>query len=425
LATPHAVNQPDASPKALASTSKAGEDRLAHALVSRGLVTREEIEPLRSQAETASSPEQLLQRLVKAGHLTPNQARRSAQEHSSGVHQQIPGFQLLEKLGQGSMGTVYKGRQLSMNRMVAIKLLHPKLAADPELLQRLVREAHHAAKLSHNNIVQAIDVGSAGNLHYFVMEYVEGATIKEGLEKGKIYSEREALEIILQVAQALQHAHGRGLIHRDVKPANIIITTEGVAKLADLGMARETADEAIARREKGVTMGTPFYIAPEQIIGREDIDGRVDIYSLGATLYHMVTGQPPFPFTKVDEVLNAHMKKELTPPDHLNTSLSSGLGEVVEFMMAKKRARRYQSPADLIIDLECLLNGQPPKLARSQIATNTLAGLAGGSDELEDSSADEEVRGTAATMSTIWLAVLGGLLAISVLINLLLLLKKS
>jgi serine/threonine protein kinase len=425
LATPPTVNQPDASPKATASTAKAGEERLAHALMSRGLVTREEIEPCRSESEAASSPEQLLQRLVKAGHLTPGQARRSAQEHSSGVHQQIPGFQLLEKLGQGSMGTVYKGRQLSMNRMVAIKTLHPKLAADAELLQRLVREAHHAAKLSHNNIVQAIDVGSAGNLHYFVMEYVEGPTIKEGLEKGKIYGEREALEIILQVAHSLQHAHGRGLIHRDVKPANIIITTEGVAKLADLGMARETSDEAGARREKGVTMGTPFYIAPEQIMGREDIDGRVDVYSLGATLYHMVTGQPPFPMAKVDAVLSAHLKQELTPPDHLNTSLSSGLGEVVEFMMAKKRAKRYQSPADLIIDLECLLNGQPPKLARAQIATGTLAGLANGSGDSDDSSEDEDERRPASAAPTIWLAALGGLLAISVLLNLILLIRRN
>src|SRR5262249_23589135 len=143
------------------------------------------------------------------------------------LHEQIPGYQLLEKLGQGSMGTVYKARQLRMNRLVAIKMLHPRLAAKQELWQRLEREAHLAAKLSHNNIVQAIDVGSAGSLHYFIMEYVEGTTIKHDLEKGKIFTEREALEIIIQTAQALQHIHRRGLIHRDVKPANIILTQEG------------------------------------------------------------------------------------------------------------------------------------------------------------------------------------------------------
>src|SRR5439155_18080006 len=146
----------------------------------------------------------------------------------------------------------------------------------------------------------AIDVGSTGNLHYFVMEYVEGTTLKQELESGKRYEEREAVEIVLQLAQPLQHAHRRGLIHRDVKPANIILTSDGIAKLADLGMARETTDKVLARAEKGMTIGTPFYIAPEQIRGREDIDSRADIYSLGATLYHMVTGQPPFPGTKSD-----------------------------------------------------------------------------------------------------------------------------
>src|SRR5207302_4134749 len=130
-------------------------------------------------------------------------------------------------------------------------------------------------------------------------------------------------------------------------------TTEGIAKLADLGMARGTTDHALAKAEKGMTIGTPFYIAPEQIRSREDVDSRADIYSLGATLYHMVTGQPPFPGDKLDEVLRAHLEEELTPPDHLNTTLSAGLGEVVEFMMAKQRNRRYPSPDDLIIDLQC------------------------------------------------------------------------
>src|SRR5262249_10783825 len=153
------------------------------------------------------------------------------------LNQQIPGYQLLEKLGQGSMGTVYKARQLSMNRLVAIKILLPRLAANKEFTERFTREAHLAARFSSNNVVQAIDVGAAGPLHYFVMEYVEGTTIRQELEAGKIYRERAAVEIVLQVAQALQHAHRRGLIHRDVKPANVILTTEGVAKLADLGLA--------------------------------------------------------------------------------------------------------------------------------------------------------------------------------------------
>src|SRR5207253_4957056 len=357
--------------------------------------------------------------LVKSGSLTKNQARRAAQEIAALLHQQIPGYELIEKLGNGSMGTVYKARQLSMNRMVAIKMLHPRLAAKQELLQRLEREAHLAGKLSHNNLVQAIDFGSAGSLHYFVMEYIEGTTIKHELEKGKIYSEPEALDLILQVARALQHAHRRGLIHRDVKPANLILTKEGAVKLADLGMARETTDEELARAEKGMTIGTPYYIATEQIHGHEDIDARADIYSLGATLYHMVTGQPPFPGSKIDDVLDAHLKQELTPPDHLNVSLSSGLGEVVEVMMAKDRRQRYKSMDDVIIDLEYLLNNQPPKLARSKIQAGTLEGLAEGEEE------EEVAKATSSATHLLWLGVLGTLLGASILLNLILLFRRG
>jgi serine/threonine protein kinase len=404
-----------------AATAHADEEKLAHALISRGLVTSEEIQANRSSAGEGTGPEALLLRLVKAGALTTKQAKRATSELAALLHQQIPNYELLEKLGQGSMGSVYKARQLSMNRLVAVKLLHPRLAAKQELLQRLTREAHLAAKLSHNNIVQAIDVGSAGSLHYFVMELVEGTTIKQELESGKNYSEHEAVEIVLQVAQALQHAHRRGLIHRDVKPANIILTPEGIVKLADLGMAREATDEELARAEKGMTIGTPYYIAPEQIHGREDIDARADIYSLGATFYHMVTGQPPFPGSEIDAVLEAHLEQDLTPPDHLNTSLSSGLGEVVEFMMAKDRRQRYRTADDLILDLECLLNGQQPKLARERISQGDLAELAKGErDEEED-----HLRGRGSATQLVWIAILGGLLALSVLGNVILLLRRS
>jgi serine/threonine-protein kinase len=419
LASPSAKSNPAAAKLDL-SPIQVDEERMAHALVSRGLVTRDEVQKCRAPAGTESGPEGLLARLVKAGFLTANQGQRAKQGLSALLHQQIPGYELVEKLGQGSMGTVYKARQLSMDRLVAIKMLHPRLTAKQDLLARLDREAHLAAKLSHNNIVQAIDVGVAGSLHYFVMEYIEGTTIKHELEAGKIYGEREALEIALQVAQALQHAHRRDLIHRDIKPGNIILTPERVAKLADLGMARETTDEERSRAEKGMTIGTPFYISPEQIYPLDEIDGRADIYSLGATLYHMVTGQPPFPGTKVDEVLRAHLEQELTPPDHLNTSLSSGLGEVVEFMMAKDRRQRYPTADDLILDLECLLNGQPPKLARAHIAAGTLKELAEG--EVEDEL--ETVYPTPNVSHRLWIAILVPLLAASLLLNLILLLKS-
>jgi serine/threonine-protein kinase len=254
------------------------------------------------------------------------------------------------------------------------------------------------------------------------MEYVPGTTIKEELESGKVYEEKEAVEIALQIAQALQHAHRRGLIHRDVKPANIILTLEGIAKLADLGMARSTEDRALAKAEKGLTIGTPYYISPEQIHGREDIDVRADVYALGATLYHMVTGQPPFPEKGVDAVLNAHLNQELTPPDHLKPQLSSGLGEVVEVMMAKDRKQRYRSPDDLVIDLECLLNGEPPKLARQRIEAATLQELAEGEEE-DDEAHEADPQGPPGG-PWLWIGILGVVLAISLLFNLFMLVRK-
>jgi serine/threonine-protein kinase len=403
-----------------AAAANLDEDRLVHALISRGLVTQEEIQAIRSPSVLTS--EGLLTRLVEAGHLSSSQAKRVQQELSIQATQQIPGYQLLEKLGQGSMGIVYKARQISMNRLVAIKVLNPRLAANPKYLERFTQEAHIAAKLNHNNVVQAIDVGSLGNLHYFIMEYIEGTTIRMQLEAGKIYAEQEALEIVRQIAQALDHAHRRQLVHRDIKPANIILTTEGVAKLADLGLAREMADHVQAKLEKGMVLGTPYYISPEQIQGDMDIDVRADIYALGATLYHMVTGQPPFPGANVDKVLRAHLKQELTPPDHLNTKLSAGIGEVVEIMMAKDRQKRYQTPGSLLLDLESLLAGQPPKVARQSVGQARLEDLAEGEAVDED---DEENKSTASKdASTIYIAILAGCLALSVLLNMFLLLRQ-
>ncbi len=407
---------PDDIPRPEGLSARSEDERLVHALISRGLLTREEAQQCR--AGQTLGARKLLARLVECGFLTATQAARAEQELSMLLGQQIPGYQLLEKLGQGSMGVVYKARQLSLNRVVAVKIVHPRWAAKPEFLEGLRREAHLAARLSHNNIVQAIDVGSAGPLHYFVMEYVEGTTIRQALDSGKVFGEHEAVEIVLQLAQALEHAHRRGLIHRDIKPGNVILTPDGVAKLADLGMARETADDALARKERGLTIGTPYYIAPEQARGVVNIDGRADLYALGATLYHMVTGRPPFPYKDVDAVFEAHLREELTPPDHVREELSTGLGEVVELLMAKDRARRYQKPEDVIIDLECLLNGEPPRLARQRIEAETLASLAEGEEEEdEDEEASEEP-------SWAMVYALVGALALSLALNLLLFLTR-
>jgi len=392
--------------------------RLGQILIGRGLITAEEWEAVCVHLPPAGAKETLAA-LVKQGALTASQARRILRDIEAWAHQQIPGYQLLEKLGQGSMGTVYKARQLSMDRLVAIKILQPQLASNQEYLKRFVQEAHLAAKLSHNNIVQAIDVGNIGSLYYFVMEFVEGTTVKQQLESGKVFSEAEAVEIGLQIAQALDHAHHRGLVHRDIKPANIIVTRKGIAKLADLGLARRLDDREMAESEKGMTIGTPYYIAPELIRGRLELDIRADIYSLGATLYHMVTGRPPFPYNKVNEVLRAHLQEPLKPPDHINPKLSAGLGEVVEACMAKDRDLRYPTPEQLVADLECLLRGEPPRFAHRQANYVLLEQLTHGEAELNGQLKQDTEPEPEASPAVIGLLAL---LALSVLLNLVLIL---
>src|SRR4029079_10152397 len=225
--------------------------------------------------------------------------------------------------------------------------------------------------------------------HFFVMEYVEGHTIKDELDKNKIFDEKVAIEIVMAVAEALKHAHQRGLIHRDIKPENVILTKDGGVKLADLGLARLTDDEKWGLAEAGMAIGTPYYISPEQVRGQVDVDIRADIYSLGATFYHMVTGRVPYDGETPTDVMRKHVDKNviLTPPDHLNTNLSSGLGMVVETMMAKNRDNRYRNPDDLILDLKCLLQGDSPMIAGQK--PDTLAVLAEG-----------DVNETAGTFST-------------------------
>jgi serine/threonine protein kinase len=422
-----------AAGKADVSSSAALEDRVAAALVGRGLVTREEAQQCRADHDHEPGGQAFLDRLVAASFLTASQAQRLAPDLPQFASQQIPGYQILQKLGQGGMGMVYKARQLSMDRLVAVKILHPRLAANQDFLDRFRREAHTAAKFSSNNVVQAIDVGSAANVHYFVMEYVEGKTVQQELTAGKIFGEKEGLDVVLQVAQALHQAHRRGLVHRDVKPANIILTKEGVAKLADLGLARDTTDRAAIEAEKGALVGTPYYIAPEQIEGHDDIDIRADLYSLGATLYHMVTGRPPFMGKGRDAVFDAHLEEELIPPEKINKSLSAGVGEVVEFLMAKDREDRYRTPEELIIDLECLVNGEPPRFARQHFSADLLAGLAEGEEatvearrkrrkkkrEMEEADLDWWQR----RAPMWWVLAALGVLGVSLLLNLLLTIK--
>lgn len=345
-----------------------------------GLATTHELDFCREQQKQGSDPNQrsIADLLVENNFITPTQARRIRSQIEERRGSQIPGYQLLGMIGKGAMAKVYKARQISLNRDVAIKVLPRRMSENPEFVSRFYAEGRAAARLSHSNIVQAIDVGSTPDgFHYFVMEFIEGKTLFDLMTsppqgEGRTFSEAEALDITIQMADALVHAHQRGLIHRDVKPKNIILTPQGVAKLTDLGLAREANDKAAAESEAGKAYGTPYYISPEQIRGDVDIDFRADIYSLGATMYHVLTGRPPFEADTPTAVMHKHLKEPLRPPDHLNTALSAGISEIIEVAMAKDRDERYSSTEDMLEDLRAVRAGQPPVNARHIVSLEEL-----------------------------------------------------
>ena len=426
----------DKDPRGLSGLS---ESHLTQSILRRGLATPEEIEACKAyKAKLAAAPKEgeepaksLLEIMVEAKVLTKNQSIRLLKESGGETNKkiEIPGYQMMKMLGKGSMGLVYKAKQTSVDRIVAVKILLESLAKDKEFIERFRREVQIAGKLSHNNIVNVYAAGEQDGRHYFVMEYVEGSTIKDEIEQKKVLQEKDAIDVILAVAEALKHAYEKGLIHRDIKPENIIRTKEGKVKLADLGLARPTADEKWATAEAGMAIGTPYYNSPEQVRGQTDVDIRADIYGLGATLYHMVTGRVPYGGDTPTEVMKKHVDKNVTliPPDHLNTRLSSGLGMVVETMMARNRDDRYRTPDDLILDLKCLQQGESPMIASRKL--DSLASLSQGEaadhDAVSYATDDEkaEMAGAVNAKNTA-IAVIGVFLGISILTNVILLFVK-
>ncbi len=405
--------------------SLADESQLGRLVVERKLCSANEVELVRAEHKALREKGKkttLSDLLVQHGYLTHTQIKRlsMALDDDSMYRpaQQIPGFQILGKLGQGAMAVVFKAKQLSLDRTVAIKVLPKRLSENPEFVDRFYKEGRAAARLNHANIVQAFDVGESGGYHYFVMEYIDGQTVYELLSDGSPLSEAEGLRIVLQTAKALEHAHAQGLIHRDVKPKNMMLTKAGEMKLADMGLAREISDLEAAKDEAGRAFGTPYYISPEQIRGEIHIDARADIYGLGATFYHMVTGKVPFDGSNPSAVMHKHLKDTLIPPDHINTSLTSGIGEIIEVMMAKKPDDRYPSMVEVISDLEAVANGEPPLQAREKYDHDMLQTLATGSTVIKRNQLGEEVLGETPRVSAHLALAMGVLLAISVLCNL-------
>jgi formylglycine-generating enzyme required for sulfatase activity/serine/threonine protein kinase len=278
-----------------------------------------------------------------------------AGQASSSNTKRLGGFELIGKIGQGAMGAVFKARQISIDRPVALKVLPQRLSKNKQFVERFLRESRAAAKLNHPNIVQAIDAGLASGYYYFAMELVDGPTLRSLMNAEGRLPERRALEIVRDIARALDYAHGMGIIHRDIKPENILLAPDGTAKLADLGLAREMASADQSMTQTGVAMGTPHYVSPEQVRGEKDLDGRTDIYSLGATLYHLLVGQTPYTGGTGTEVMSKHLTEPVPDPRRVRPDLSFNTATLIRKAMAKNRDSRHPDAASFAQAIDAVL----------------------------------------------------------------------
>ncbi len=292
-------------------------------------------------------PAALADKLVQAGLLTRWQSERLLEGRHKGFF--LKRYRLLDHLGSGGMSNVYLAEHVLMHRRVAIKVLPKHRVADSSYLARFHREAQAAAALDHKNIVRAYDVDNEGDIHFLVMEYVEGRDLQQIVKQDGPLDYRTAADYIRQAAEGLEHAHQAGLIHRDVKPANLLVDRNNVVKLLDLGLARFTEEDraslTVAYDEN--VLGTADYLAPEQAIDSHGVDARADIYSLGCSLYYALTGHPPFAEGTLPQRLVAHQK---SPPPSIFKDRPDAPEDLVAIcmrMMAKHPEDRYQSAAEV------------------------------------------------------------------------------
>ncbi len=261
-------------------------------------------------------------------------------------------FLIEEAIGVGGMGAVFRALDTKLDRQVALKLLPPDQAGDSEIVPRFYQEGRSAAQLDHENIARVYSIGQDGPYHYIAFEYIEGVTVRQKVETAGTLAVAQAVNITLQIAYALVHASVRGVVHRDIKPSNIIITPVGRAKLVDMGLARRFergGDHGLT--QSGMTLGTFDYISPEQARDPRDVDVRSDLYSLGCTLFHMLTGRPPFPGGTVLQKLIQHQEEAPADVRTLNPAVPVELAAIITRLMAKDRDRRYQTPEHLVREL--------------------------------------------------------------------------
>ncbi|MCS6864362.1 MAG: serine/threonine-protein kinase [Gemmataceae bacterium] len=328
-----------------------------------GILTADRVQALPAVGNLPVEAHQAAQRLVEGGYITRFQASQLLLGRYKGFR--IGQYVIQELLGRGGMGAVYRAKHLELNRPVAIKVLAPSRGEDPKLAtERFLREARAAAALDHPNIVRIFDVARHHQTPYLVMEYVDGETLQQVLDRDGAMTIEDAAECIAQAAAGLQHAHEMGFVHRDIKPANLIRDRNGLVKILDMGLARtaNAQDRLTEHFDEGAVVGTADYIAPEQAINCPDIDHRADIYSLGATLFTLISGRPPFEGNTTQKLMQHQMK---APPllHTLVPSVPVPLSKIVARMLEKKPSQRFRDAGEVIAALAPWAGGSARVLA--------------------------------------------------------------
>jgi serine/threonine protein kinase len=309
------------------------------------------LDRLRADNNLPPDPKDLATALVRQGVLSKFHAEQFLRGIWRGFH--IGKYQILERIGSGGMGIVYLGEHKIMGNRVAIKVLPLALANHPWFLKRFYGEAQAVAAVNHPNIVRAFDIDRDGKLHFLVMEYVEGTSLQDIVSKYGAMEIGRSVEYTRQAALGLQHLHEMGLVHRDIKPGNLLLDRTGTVKILDLGLARflrEGEKEVLGKKKRETAMvGTDDYLAPEQIVNSDDVDARADIYSLGATCYFLLTGNSPFEDEAVAyHKLLKHLAQRAKPVCEIRRDVPEGLAALVEKMMAKNPWERPQSASTVI-----------------------------------------------------------------------------
>ncbi|MEX0704428.1 MAG: serine/threonine-protein kinase [Planctomycetales bacterium] len=285
----------------------------------------------------------------------PASADEAQAASGSGIRKvsQLGDFKLIRRLGKGGMGEVFLAKQVSLDRNVALKTLSKELAQKPDFVQRFLREARSMARLLHPHVVQIFAADSIQGVHFVAIEYIDGRSMQDWMDELKRLSVGDALHVVLRCAEALKHAHEENMVHRDIKPDNILVTRRGLVKVADFGLAK-AVDEDVSMTQSGTGLGTPLYMAPEQARNAKHVDQRSDIYALGSTLYYFLTGQLPFTGENTLELIIAKEKGKFTNARRLDSEVPERLDLMIDKMMAKDPAHRYSDYGELIRDLSGL-----------------------------------------------------------------------